>query len=515
MRSRAVLVVLALLFAGIVAYRSPRSASSLEVVPDSVEYAVVAQRSATLGRVDIAINGRDWPSRYPPWFSCGVLAPLYRLWPSLPGVGIIAVLFFSLAGIAAAFRIGVLLSGSSWGGLFAASLLAAYKGWLYMARLVMTDVPFAAVALWLCLIYLQIRRQPSMRLYMAAGILAAIGYALRAEGVVLAIPFLVAGWSDGKNRTRRMACVALPIATMFAATAAYNRTVFGSAFRTGYQFWCGVPYDYPAMFFGPRFIGANLHLLAARQSLYAIGIGLAGVILLMRRRTPVHSWTATFALLGVIPAAAAHLMYAYQGWRFFLPLYALLLIAGGAALGRIVDSALGANRRAMMLFGVGACIVGALLRPRQPTSDRYTALREIAQFAPGNAAVISALDPVYLEPWALRGTHRIAVPLSRQVEYASKCVTPVRIAHPFPPPKSLLDARSLLASGALEAIPFTATGSPQKILELLRSGRPVCLEERDAPPDAVSALMHRLTGVTEQPLAPTLAQLELRPAARH
>jgi hypothetical protein len=64
------LLVAITLFAATHLYRSPQSASDLEITPDSVEYAIGAQRLVTQGRFDIEINTGSLPfPATPPWFS--------------------------------------------------------------------------------------------------------------------------------------------------------------------------------------------------------------------------------------------------------------------------------------------------------------------------------------------------------------------------------------------------------------------------------------------------------------
>src|SRR4051812_9670998 len=49
--------ILIVLFAGIHLYCPPARVAELEVIPDSVEYAVAAHRFATTGRYEIWVNG--------------------------------------------------------------------------------------------------------------------------------------------------------------------------------------------------------------------------------------------------------------------------------------------------------------------------------------------------------------------------------------------------------------------------------------------------------------------------
>ena len=113
---------LVLLAAAVRFWRSPHRASELVVVPDSGEYAIGAQRLATLDRYDLEIGGQAYPPRYPPWFPA-FLVPAYWIAPEEIGAGIVPVFLLALSGILAAFRIGRRIGGDP-GGLLAAVLLA-------------------------------------------------------------------------------------------------------------------------------------------------------------------------------------------------------------------------------------------------------------------------------------------------------------------------------------------------------------------------------------------------------
>src|SRR5581483_2065239 len=129
-----------------------------------------------------------------------------------------------------------------------------------------------------------------------------------------------------------------------------------------------------------------------------------------------------------------------------------------------------------------ALIVCPLVRLEKP--DPFPLRREVAQSmgqaTPDNAILITAIDPVYMEPMALRGTHRQALPLSREIEYASKLVTPRRVPHLDPPPRLFLDARlpALRRAGAHDACPLTADEALAngQLAAWIREGKPVYLD---------------------------------------
>ena len=101
-----ILALLVMASAVVVLYRSPRSASDLATVPDSVEYAVAAHHLVTAGQYKIVVNGHDVPPRYPPWFSLFFVAPAYLLLGPEPGNAIFPVTMLGAIGILIAFCLG-------------------------------------------------------------------------------------------------------------------------------------------------------------------------------------------------------------------------------------------------------------------------------------------------------------------------------------------------------------------------------------------------------------------------
>src|SRR6185436_4539403 len=104
-RSQALLVLLLAAVAGFKLWRSPHSASNLEIVPDSVEYTVAAERlTAHLGYT-IVVDGVTRPPRYPPWFSAAMLAPVLALARGELGAAILPVFACGVLAVLAAFAI--------------------------------------------------------------------------------------------------------------------------------------------------------------------------------------------------------------------------------------------------------------------------------------------------------------------------------------------------------------------------------------------------------------------------
>jgi hypothetical protein len=100
-----------------------------------------------------------------------------------------------------------------------------------------------------------------------------------------------------------------------------------------------------------------------------------------------------------------------------------------------------------------------------PPPYRRIVAETLARETPQDAVIVSGLDPVFLEPYVLRGTARTIVPASRSIECASKLVAPSRIR-------------------AIDPSPTVATESPGKLADWLREGRPVFVDASFLPDDA-------------------------------
>jgi 4-amino-4-deoxy-L-arabinose transferase-like glycosyltransferase len=190
-------------------WRSPWEASQLLTVPDAVEYAVSAQRLATLGRFDIVVDGRELPPRYAPGFPVLLLAPAYALLGPELGNAIVPVLLCGVAAVMAAQRLGRGLGGPAGGALAALAVVALPAFQKYGTR-VMSDVPACAFALWACALYVAAAGAPERRLraYAAGGALAALAAAMRPLTGLAVLPWLLLALREpGGPRRARAGCV--------------------------------------------------------------------------------------------------------------------------------------------------------------------------------------------------------------------------------------------------------------------------------------------------------------------
>ena len=473
-----------LLIAAVWLYRSPYNASNLEVPPDTVEYALAPLQLLETGRYEIVIEGRGLPPRYPPWFPVLVLLPAYALFGHEPGNAILPITLLAVAGVGFAYALGKRIASTAGGVLagLAVLILPSYSSW---ATQVMTDVPCTTLMLGTCLVYLNLRARPeALRLYFGAGVLVAVTTLFRPVFAAMILPFLFTILAQRKNLFLRTAVLLAPMAAAAAANFAYNAATFGSPFRNGYKFWVAVPMDYLSMIFSPGYFQMNLGVIGL--SLFPILLLVAiGAWLLARRRRPTAFSVsrkslrdaAIFFFLTTVPITLFHLFYFFPGERFFIPMLAGTAVLAASMLALLIgskaESALKILMPALLLLAVAARIAVPA-----PVPLRRVAAERVRAHSPDNAIVISALDPVYLGRLAGAGSSRRIVPLSRNVEYASKVLVRKRVDDPRLSSLNWYDgqALALVRPHAEEAVKFVASERMEELAREVARGTPVFLE---------------------------------------
>ena len=476
-----------LLVAAVWLYRSPYSASNLEVPPDSVEYAIGALQFLDTGRYEILIQERALPPRYPPWFSLLILFPTYALFGSEPGNAILPVTLLAVAGVGFAWAIGRRISGTA-GGVFAGLALLFLPTYSMWAAYVMTDVPCTAIMLAVCLLYLRLRSGPaSAALFFGAGILIAIATLFRPVLAAMLVPVGAVILLERRHFLQRCFVLLLPLAAAAAATLVYNARTFGSPTRNGYHFWTAVPSDYPALAFSLANVPMNARVVAGPAFLVLAAIAIAAWLFARTRCEPTVAAARrplghllTFVLLTAGPILLFHLLYFFPSDRFHLPLLAGVAVIAGSALGLLIDERR-SNLFKLLIPAVLTLVIAARLATPSPVPHRRAAADFIRSHTPANAIVISAIEPVYMDRLVAWKSERTVVPLSRNVEYASKVIAPTRIKNPQPPPRDWRDHRApgLINGGAREAVPFVASEQVERLVGGAKTGRPIYLDITD------------------------------------
>jgi|SRR5579884_1077529 len=506
-----------LLISASLLYRSPWSASALEIVNDSVEYAIGAYRLVTLGDYSVAINSAVYPPRYAFWFSAVALAPFYLLFPGSIGNGIFGVLLFALLGLLAAYGIGNRLGGI-WAGAAAGIVLLTFKDYLLLGRMILTDVPATALGLAGGWLYLTMRTRPRLRHYILAGFVTALAFGFRYDMLGLCLPFLVLALRGKERRLLHIAALILPIILVLAANAVYDQLAFGDWRRNGYQFWSAVPYDYPNMVWSLSYLKINLTEFFAKRVILYLLLGVVGIALLWRSRSPELKPTLLYLALAAGPASVAHLFYVWTGVRFFLLGLSLVCILIGAGLATLIPERV---RRltwlpaALLLLGLALVPFARHRVDLAQVIPPYRAVADaIASITPPDAVILTGINPVYMTFMVGRNGERTIIPLARAVPYANLVLVRKRIPHPVPPPV-LFHPRTpgMYRGGARDLILYTADERPDLLQALMRAGRPVYLDLSFMPVTFPLDRMRQQFTLVPVPHYPWLLRLE--PAPQH
>ena len=476
------LLILIALSATVLLFKSSYNASDLSIVPDSVEYALGAHNIVTNGEYSIAINGQELPPRYPPWFSLLILAPAYLIFGTSIGNAIYAITFFAVIGIVATFLLGKRIAGNM-GGLLASQALLLHPLYRNYAGTIMTDVPCVTLILLGCLLYLKIKdnSEPSSLLYISAGLLAALCGAMRPACGSVILPFLFLAVLPLTRKKKMMHLTALlcPTFILITTTAYYNLSTFGNPSRTGYHFWCPIPYDFPHLILSLKHIPSNIKALANDGSLLCIIASIAIITIFYFRRSCSNKTkrlirnASLFGILAVGPIMIFHLVYFFPSSRLFMPIISLLLVLAVA----ITAKALRISKESIIPILIQTVILTSFIAFRliiiQTPPSRILAANRIKKNTPPNALIITAIDPVYMEFM----TNRKILPISRRIEYASKIIAEHKLTPTFKPENWLDFSRSaLLAAGGKSPIPFVATDLPPILIDDINSGAPVYLD---------------------------------------
>lgn len=237
-RVSVVLLVAVLVVAVVRLHLSAYAASNLAVVPDSVMYAVSAERLAHLGRFDIEIFGNSYAPGIAPGFAVLVLAPFYFFAGSELGRAIYVELAFALLALVAAFALARRLAGptnGAWAGVIASLALLLHPSFERWSREVMTDIPGLALALTALWISSSESDSPRVRRSLLAGCVVAFAVSFRVVYLALLAALIWRTYERGEHRWRRVSALVVPTGVLLAATLAYNAATFGDPLRTGYH----------------------------------------------------------------------------------------------------------------------------------------------------------------------------------------------------------------------------------------------------------------------------------------
>jgi hypothetical protein len=459
-------------------------------IPDSAEYVGMASRLLHDDTFFLRLDGRDLPSRYQPWFSWFLLYPLMKLSHTTWILAFLPPLCAILGAYAAAMLAVAILPPDrrSLAPTIGAGVVLV-PAYLYFSGHLITDIPATAITLLLAAVYCAgpAHAIPLVRLG-CVGVLGALVFSMRPLGILALLPFLV----ESRRGVGRLAVLLVPTAIVAAASLWLNQEIFGDPFRSGYNLWVAVPYDYLGRTFSLEYVSANLEVLVKDPVFLAFSV--VGLFPLStktrdRLRLDTHeSRVLVFVGLALVPQMIVHLVYFYSTIRFFLALEVVCGILVACRVASIVPK---------RVFAIGALclvlVVGLVKSPAAISSMRHSALERIGKLrgcAPVNALVVSARHSVLNEEFVVRASDRTLVPVSRHTELASKVLVWSRVEAPHGVDIDPRDHRAswLLQAGVEEVYPHVAVERPELLSDAIANGITVVLDREGISTEDLQAL---------------------------
>lgn len=501
------LIVLGLvLVAAFAFWVTPQFAGSLP--QDGADYAMPAINLLERGRLVVSAYGHDFPPNHPPGMPL-LLLPAYMLFGDFPGNGIYVVLLCSLGTVALTYVIGMKLGGRPCGCAAALFLIANYSFWQF-SRKIMSEVPsafFGVSALALSLT-IRDRKRPGLVCLAIGGILG-FAIAVRSDNALLFVPAAVLlAWEGAwPERLRRVGLCLAGIVPFLVGLAVYDRVTFGSPWLTGLQYW-GITRDAkePRPLFSPGYVTKSgfmrlnqvtetipglvegnglfysrsllseaddtrifshpVHWQLPGRQLYQLlsvlrsALGVMGLwaCLIAWRTKPLRQrfvlWLGGISIVYV----GFYCLHFYQDERYLLRLVPTFCLANGMGVAFLFARWPAKDVRAtvavlvLALIGTLASWNGQLGFPTGEQRSVYETLSGVSRHMDNNAVVVSNFQSLCVDAYVIRGTYRIAVPLGQgrgDWVYVGGGSTPTPLS------------------------PITAVDNPERLRELLRSGRPV------------------------------------------
>ena len=330
------------------------------VIPDALENAFCADNFIREGRYGFYLNGVLHPSRYLPWFPLLFLAPFQALTGDVYGA--VYGSWFAAAGLAAVMFLSCRQTtvrpgpagarDAACGGLaglltFPVLLLSSF--FIALTGYAMTEIPYLLFCVWAMILWTRLAVRPGVDVpsLIWCSVLIALGGSVRSSAYpMLALPCLLIfvrerSW---KRRFLLWLLAALPTALVLLASNIFNWCVFGSPFRTGYHFWCPVPYDFMTLTFHPRYAMEYLPRLVREKGFFltmALLTVCAAWFCVSRaaRKEKLWSlpkWTAweasmAFALLQSAVIFVLYIVYFFYDKRMYLPILVMVLPPAASA----------------------------------------------------------------------------------------------------------------------------------------------------------------------------------------
>lgn len=483
------------------------------VIPDALENAFCADNFLREGKYGFYLNGVLHPSRYLPWFPLLFLAPfqalagdvygaVYGSW--LAATGLAAVMFLSCR--QTAVRPGPAgardLACGGLAGLLTFPVLLLSSFFIALTGYAMTEIPYLLFCVWAMILWTRLASRPGVDVLSLfwCGVLIALGGAVRSSAYpMLALPFLLV-FTREKSWKRRFLLwflAAFPTALVLLASNIFNWVVFGSPFRTGYHFWCPVPYDFMPLTFNLSYAAEYLPRLVREKgffltmALLAICAAWFCVSRAARKEKllSLPKWTAweasmAFALLQSAIIFVLYIVYFFYDKRMYLPILVMVLPPAASAAAHLLRTILKKRRTVCWVLAGAAIILQVIVMHN--LNDYHKAIRSIpddrakleylGSILPGNAVLLSMFNPAVADRFFQHGTGRKIIPVNRIHEYADKIAAPQKVKACDPPPRDAVDnlAPGLLSQpGCYLPFPYALSDDPAFFQELMEKNEGV------------------------------------------
>ena len=483
------------------------------VIPDALEHAFCADNFLREGKYGFYLNGVLHPSRYLPWFPLLFLAlfqalagdvygAVYGSW--LAATGLAAVMFLSCR--QTAVRPGSAgardLACGGLAGLLTFPVLLLSSFFIALTGYAMTEIPYLLFCVWAMILWTRLASRPGVDVLSLfwCGVLIALGGAVRSSAYpMLALPFLLV-FTREKSWKRRFllwSLAAFPTALVLLASNIFNWAVFGSPFRTGYHFWCPVPYDFMPLTFNLSYAAEYLPRLVREKgffltmALLAICAAWFCVSRAARKEKllSLPKWTAweasmAFALLQSAIIFVLYIVYFFYDKRMYLPILVMVLPPAASAATHLLRMILKKRRTVCWVLAGAAIILQVIVMHN--LNDYHKAIRTIpddrakleylGSILPGNAVLLSMFNPAVADRFFQHGTDRKIIPVNRIHEYADKIAAPQKVKACDPPPRDAVDnlAPGLLSQpGCYLPFPYALSDDPAFFEELMEKNEGV------------------------------------------
>ena len=504
---RDVMIILGLiLFASFSFYTTPEFAANLP--EDGGDSAIPALNLLERGRLVLTAYGHDFPPSHPFGVSL-LLLPAYVVAGHFLGTGVYAILFCALGSIVVTYLLGVKLGGR-WCGSFAALFLITHYGFWQYSQKIMSEVPSVFLLTSVLALVLPVHQErPTGFRYVAAGAVLGFAVTVRYDNVLWFAPtaaLLLWGASSWLVRRRRVGLCLAGLAPWLLLLAVYHQVTFGSPWRTGYSYWAnagdstqpqfstkyimtssflrmknidaqfaGVA-EGNAMFYAKsllaesdttRILGHPLYWQLPGRPIYQLlvwlrtALGLAGIVVCVAawRTSPLRRQFSLWLVFSTFISISLYLLYFCQEERFLMRLVPLFCLANGMGVAVVLAKWPAESVRASMSILVGVAITAFAFFnwqmgfPAGNDLHLYEVFTYATHHMEPDAVVVTNIDPFRVDAYLIRGTKRLAVPLARDRGGVAVYINGSSTRTSFDP--------------------FIVTEDPERVRELLHSGRPV------------------------------------------